>query len=75
MSEPLKEQILEQVSLLPQEQQRRILDFARALAMSVPVGARGKELLRFAGAIEADELQMIAQAIEDGCERINLNEW
>ena len=43
--------------------------------MSVPVGARGKELLRFAGAIEADELQMIAQAIEDGCERINLNEW
>ncbi len=75
MSKLLKEEILEQISTLPQEQQRRILDFARALTVSAPVGVAGKELLRFAGAIEADELQMMAQAIEDDCEGIELNEW
>jgi hypothetical protein len=75
MSRPLREEILEQVSILPQEHQRRVLNFARELAMSVPVGVAGKELLRFAGAIEANQLEVMAQAIEDSCEGIDLNEW
>ena len=75
MSKPLKEQILERVSILPQEHQRRVLDFAHELAMSAPAGVAGKELLRFAGAIKADQLRVMAQAIEDSCERIDLNEW
>ncbi len=74
MSVLLKEQILEQLDILPYEQQRRILDFARALTVSAPVGVAGRELLRFAGTIEEDDLQMMAQAIEDGCERVDLNE-
>ena len=75
MSKPLKEQILEEISILPQGQQRRVLDFARALTGAVQVGVAGKELLRFAGAIEADELHMMALAIEHDCERIDLNDW
>jgi len=71
----LKKQILEQLDILPYEQQRRILDFARALAASVPAGVAGRELLRFAGTIDANDLQLMAQAIEDGCERIDLDEW
>jgi len=70
----LKKQILEQLDILPYEQQRRILDFARALAASVPAGVAGRELLRFAGTIDANDLQLMAQAIEDGCERIDLDE-
>ncbi len=75
MSVVLKKQILEQLDILPYEQQRRILDFARALAASVPAGVAGRELLRFAGTIDANDLQLMAQAIEDGCERIDLDEW
>lgn len=75
MSKPLKEQILEEISILPQEQQRRVLDFARALTRPSSGGVAGKELLRFAGVIEADELHMMTLAIEHDCERIDLNEW
>ena len=75
MSVVLKKQILEQLDILPYEQQRRILDFARALAASVPAGVAGRELLRLAGTIDANDLQLMAQAIEDGCERIDLDEW
>jgi len=41
----------------------------------VPKGVPGKQLLRFAGAIQKDDLQAITQTIEAGCERIDLNEW
>ena len=45
----LHAQIVEQVSTLPQEQQRRVLEFARALHQSRPVGVTWDELLPFAG--------------------------
>jgi len=71
----IKSEIVEQLDALPYELQRRVLDFARALALSVPKGVPGKQLLRFAGAIQKDDLQAITQTIEAGCERIDLNEW
>jgi len=71
----IKSEIVEQLDALPYELQQRVLDFARALALTVPKGVPGKQLLRFAGAIQEDDLQAMAQAIEAGCERINLDEW
>jgi len=71
----IKSEIVEQLDALPYELQQRVLDFARALALAVPKGVPGKQLLRFAGAIQEDDLQAMAQAIEAGCERINLDEW
>jgi hypothetical protein len=71
----IKRKLLEQLEALPYEFQRRVLDFAQALALSVPKGIPGEQLLRFAGAIPADDLQMMAQAIEAGCERIDWDEW
>jgi hypothetical protein len=71
----IKRKLLEQLEALPYEFQRRVLDFAQALALSVPKGVPGKQLLRFVGAIPADDLQMMVQAIEAGCERIDLDEW
>lgn len=75
MSDALKDQILEQVDILPLEERRRVLDFARALAASAPFGVPGKDLLRFAGMFGARDARGIAQAIEDGCERIDPDEW
>ncbi|MFQ6055147.1 MAG: hypothetical protein ACE5J3_04110 [Methanosarcinales archaeon] len=71
----IRTQILEQLDALSYELQLQVLDFARALAISKPRGVQGKHLLRFAGAIEADDLRAMAQAIESSCERIDLNEW
>ncbi|MBD1933920.1 hypothetical protein H6F79_19170 [Trichocoleus sp. FACHB-69] len=57
------------------QQQQQVLDFARFLAMTKPAGVLGKKLLRFAGAIPADDLNLMAQAIKEGCEQVDLNEW
>jgi hypothetical protein len=70
----IKRKLLEQLETLPYEFQRRVLDFAQALALSVPKGVAGKQLLRFAGALPADDLQMMAQAIEAGCEKVEWDE-
>jgi len=60
---------------LPLEKQRQVLDFARNLA-SLPVkGVPGHTLLKFAGSIEESELQLMEKAIEEGCERIDADEW
>ena len=71
----LKKEIFDQLEKLDVPKQQQVLQFARALAAAEPEGVPGKELLRFAGAIEHDDLQRIAQAIEEGCERVNLDEW
>lgn len=60
---------------LPVEKQRQVLEYARTLAPSPLQGVRGSELLRFAGAIDASDLDAMAAAIEDGCERIDADEW
>ena len=68
-------QIMRYLDQLPLDLQRRVLDFTQALALSLPEGVSGKQLLDFAGAIEADDIQAISQAIEAGCEKIDASEW
>ena len=69
------EKVVEQLKVLPYELQWRVLEFTRALAISIPHGVPGQQLLRFAGAIPFDDLQLMRQAIEEGCERIDANAW
>jgi hypothetical protein len=71
----LADKVVEQLKSLPYEMQWRVLEFTRALAVSVPHGVPGLQLLRFAGAIPSDDLQLMRQAIEEGCERVDANEW
>jgi len=75
MSTALEEQLLNEVRRLPDDQQQRVLDFARMLSTPRPVGVPGKDLLRFAGAIPSEDLQEIAEAIEQDCERIDTDGW
>ncbi|MEW6210665.1 MAG: hypothetical protein AB1631_20035 [Acidobacteriota bacterium] len=75
MNHTLQKEILDQLDKLPPDQQHKVLDFARSLAKAVPVGKQGKELLKFAGTIEAEDLKIISQAIEEDCEQVNVNEW
>ncbi len=64
MSQQLQEQILEQIKDLPDEKQRRVLDFVHTLAISRPRGVTGKDLLSFASTIPFDDTQLMARIIE-----------
>jgi hypothetical protein len=39
------------------------------------IGVSGKSLLRFAGLIDSISLGEMEAAIEEGCERVDHNEW
>ena len=71
----LENEIINHLNKLSSQQQQQVLDFARFLVMTKPIGVPGKELLRFAGAISADDLNLMAQAVKEGCEQVDLNEW
>lgn len=62
------EKVVEQLKALPQELQWRVLEFTRALSVSTPHGISGMQLLRFAGTIPLDDVNIMRQAIEQGCE-------
>ncbi len=65
-------EFMKEFSKLPHDLQLRVLDFTKALMQK---GVRGEELCRFGGLIPGDELTLIADAIEDGCERVDASEW
>ena len=61
----VKKEIIDEVGRLDYEQQRRVLDFARALIITDPKGVSGKRLLSFAGTIPAGDLKKMKQAIDE----------
>jgi hypothetical protein len=73
VNQSIQKEILDQLSKLHIEQQRQVLDFARAL--TVPVGKHGKELLHFIGEISLEDLKIMSRAIEQDCEQVHVNEW
>jgi hypothetical protein len=75
MSSAIVTKVIEQLESLPEDLQRQVLTFVEALQATVQRGVPGKELLEFAGAIPAEDLCLMRQAIQDGCERVDLNEW
>ena len=68
----IKDNLIAQLDKLPYDLQLRVLDFIKAL---FPKGVEGKSLLRFEGAIPADDLQLMSKTIEENCEKVNTNEW
>ena len=75
MSDVLISQIVQQTETLPANMQRQVLDYVNKLIASGQRGIPGEKLLRFAGVIPADDLQLIRQAIEDDCEQVDWHEW
>ena len=71
----IEKAILDEIHRLEIDQQRKVLVFARSLSLTPPEGIPGKDLLRFAGTIEKDDLTKMAQAINEPCESINCDEW
>lgn len=71
----IEKAILDEVHHLGTDHQQKVLDYARSLSENGLKSVSGKDLLRFAGTIEKDDLKKITQAVNDGCENINANEW
>lgn len=74
MSISVIDQVIEQLKSMPQPLQCEVLEFARTL-ISSKEGVSGQRLLRFAGTIPREDLQLMQQAIEQDCEQVDLNEW
>ena len=71
MDTPIIDKVVEELKDLPPELQRRVLEFTRALAVSSPHGIPGQQLLRFSGSISLEDVQLMREAIEQGCEQVD----
>jgi hypothetical protein len=71
----VEKHLREQLRHLPIEQQRQVLEFARALVKTRVHGVPGKDLLRFAGTISSEDLTTIEQSVNEECEKVNYDEW
>jgi L-cysteine desulfidase len=69
------DQVIEQLKEMPEPLQRQVLDYARSLSTQKTKSTSGKDLLQFVGTIPHDDLQLIKEAIEQDCERIDADEW
>jgi hypothetical protein len=66
---------LEMQKLTP-AQQEQVLAYARSLKQGkLPPGTKVKDLMKFVGSISSEDLKLMEQAIEEGCEQVNPNGW
>jgi len=75
MNNSIITQVIEQLTHLPGNLQRQVLEYAQSLKASLQRGVPGRQLLRFAGVIPLDDLQLMHAAIDAAFERVDLNEW
>ncbi|MEM9452358.1 MAG: hypothetical protein AAGA75_28085 [Cyanobacteria bacterium P01_E01_bin.6] len=75
MSIPIINEVVEQLKVMPQPLQRQVLQFVRSLVKTEVRGTPGQQLVRFAGSIPSDDLQLMYEAIEQDCERVDIGEW
>ena len=73
--ENLKQELLEQIEKLTPLQQKQVLDFALELTGELAKRYPGKNLLQFAGTISKEDLKIMKQTIEEGCEQVDESEW
>jgi len=69
------QRIVRQLDGLAPDLQQRVLEFVNALALSQRKGPPGKQLLRFAGTISAEDAQAMLRAVAESCERVDADEW
>lgn len=71
----IQSDLLKEVEQLPPPLQRKVVAYAHSLSQARPQGTPGKQLLKFAGILSPEEAKAMMDAIEEGCERIDPNEW
>jgi hypothetical protein len=75
-STEIREEISRQLALLPLDKEQQVLNFVRFLRKQERAQATSGHTLRhLRGLIPADQLQEMAEAIEDECEGVELEGW
>ena len=74
-SPSIHQEILEELGKLEEDEKQQVLDLAKTLAKSKPKGTPGKILIQLAQGIQLEDLQKMSEAIEEGCEGIDVIEW
>jgi len=64
-------QILKSLHKLEKSQQNAVLRYVKSLLKKEDK----KQLLKFAGAFSSEDIKQMETAIEQGCEKIDRNEW
>jgi hypothetical protein len=70
----VRDQIIAELNRLNPDQQRRVLAFTRELGRERQ-GVTLAQIKHHIGMIPADDLQRMAQAIEDACEQVDRETW
>jgi hypothetical protein len=71
----IKKEIMEKLESLPAEKQEKVLEFVGSLTQDKITGIPGQKLIHFSGSIGKQDLDSMRRAIEEGCEKVDLNEW
>ena len=71
----VKEQILKDLDQLSPNLQRRAVEMVHSLIAPLPTGASVDDLMAVAGTLDAESARQMREAIEEGCERVDLDEW
>ena len=70
---------IRQITILPYSFQKRALqsiqELSKELALSTKTGVPGSTLLKYAGFIAPDDLQIMSEVIENDCNRVDADEW
>jgi hypothetical protein len=75
MSVSIINEVVKRLEIMPQHLQQQVLEFTQALVKTEFRGTPGQQLLRFAGSIPPEDLQLMREAIKQDCERVDINEW
>ncbi len=77
MSSLIIDQVVKQLSNMPDELQQKVLDFSHSL-MSSRSQLQGKpieNLLQFVGTISVEDLEIMRQVIEEDCGKVDVDGW
>ena len=75
IDENIRAALLEQIDLLPLPQQRRVLDFAVGLVEASRPTPERKDFLAIVGTLPPEDAEEMLKAIEEGCEKVDLDGW
>ena len=75
MDTPIVNEIVKKLGKLPNNLQRQVLTYVEALQIPATRVVSGQQLLQFAGTIPKEDLTIMQEAIEKGCEHVDTNEW
>ena len=71
----IEKEILKNLHTLEKEDKDKVLLFIRDLSDHPTLGNPVSNLKKFQGTIEKNDLDIIANSIQNDCERIDDNEW